>query len=413
MDAQQAGRRDRRIPIAPSPAARERPLQPAARRRVGQVVQLELVRPADAARPVRGSMNSPHRNSSCSVSCCSSSKNSPASARLMPKRSAKCASSSLLVILRDSAIRVLPPLVFLAPPGPVAPRPAPGAHPASRGRGTPPQVGRRHTLPFAAGMAHLLNETVGVGPGRSHGWPPRRTFRSTPTASRIVCARRATVRGVSTETIARPRPRRLTQARIGDTLHDGNGTRVAIVNAFTTVNPETEATVRAVDYLVVGAAPDQFRLYSDDEHDVSSSAGARAFITIAGGTVCCGSQQERKVSRQRAQTAGAWATSAIRASPVGTGRVGTVDTGGLERLGARSVRRRSGERERVYAESTRREPGEAPPVSRRETPLIRLRRKEKAPPAGRRRDRARARRCACLRIGSADPWRPQSAIRRY
>ena len=124
-------------------------------------------------------------------------------------------------------------------------------------------------MPFAAGMAHLLNETVGVGPGRSHGWPPRRTFRSTPTASRIVCARRATVRGVSTETIARPRPRRLTQARIGDTLDDGNGTRVAIVNAFTTVNPETEATVRAVDYLVVGAAPDQFRLYSDDEHDVA------------------------------------------------------------------------------------------------------------------------------------------------
>ena len=30
---------------------------------------------------------------------------------------------------------------------------------------------------------------------------------------------------------------RLTQARIGDTLHDGDGTRVAIVNAFTTVNP--------------------------------------------------------------------------------------------------------------------------------------------------------------------------------
>ena len=28
---------------------------------------------------------------------------------------------------------------------------------------------------------------------------------------------------------------------------------MAIVNAFTTVNPETEATVRAVDYQVVGA----------------------------------------------------------------------------------------------------------------------------------------------------------------
>ena len=56
----------------------------------------------------------------------------------------------------------------------------------------------------------------------------------------------------------------------GDTLHDANGTRVAIVNAFTTVNPETEVTVRAVDYQVVGArAPDQFRVYSDDERDVA------------------------------------------------------------------------------------------------------------------------------------------------
>ena len=82
--------------------------------------------------------------------------------------------------------------------------------------------------------------------------------------ARIFCHRRATVRGVSTETAVR-----LTQARIGDTLHDGNGTRVAIVNAFTTVNPETEATVRAVDYQVVGAAPNQFRVYSDDEGDVT------------------------------------------------------------------------------------------------------------------------------------------------
>ena len=44
---------------------------------------------------------------------------------------------------------------------------------------------------------------------------------------------------------------------------------MAIVNAFTTVNPETEATVRAVDYQVVGAAPEQFRVYSDDERDVA------------------------------------------------------------------------------------------------------------------------------------------------
>ena len=54
-----------------------------------------------------------------------------------------------------------------------------------------------------------------------------------------------------TETAARPRPLRLTQARIGDTLHDGNSTQVAIVNAFTTVNPETGATGRVVDYQVV------------------------------------------------------------------------------------------------------------------------------------------------------------------
>ena len=75
---------------------------------------------------------------------------------------------------------------------------------------------------------------------------------------------------MSTEIAGRPRLLRLTQARIGDTLYDdGNGTRVAIVNAFTTVNPETDATVRAVDYQVVGAAPDQFRLYSDDERDVA------------------------------------------------------------------------------------------------------------------------------------------------
>ena len=66
----------------------------------------------------------------------------------------------------------------------------------------------------------------------------------------------------------RRRPLRLTQARIGDTLHDGNGTRVAIVNAFTTVKPETVAIVRAVDYQVVGA-PDQFRVYSDYAGDVA------------------------------------------------------------------------------------------------------------------------------------------------
>ena len=62
---------------------------------------------------------------------------------------------------------------------------------------------------------------------------------------------------------------RLTQARIGDTLHDGNGTRVAIVNAFTTVNRETEATVRAVDYQIIGGGTEEVRVYSDDEYDVA------------------------------------------------------------------------------------------------------------------------------------------------
>ena len=52
---------------------------------------------------------------------------------------------------------------------------------------------------------------------------------------------------VDLEPAASSPPKRLTRARIGDTLHDGNGTRVVVVNAFTTVNPETGAIVRAVD----------------------------------------------------------------------------------------------------------------------------------------------------------------------
>ena len=72
---------------------------------------------------------------------------------------------------------------------------------------------------------------------------------------------------MSTETSAKPM--RLTQARIGDTLHDGNGTQVKIVNAFTTVNPQTEATVRAVDYQGIGEGSEEHRVYSDDEDDVA------------------------------------------------------------------------------------------------------------------------------------------------
>ena len=73
---------------------------------------------------------------------------------------------------------------------------------------------------------------------------------------------------MDSEPAARPKRLRLTQARLGDTLHDGNGTRVAVVNAFTTVNPDTDTIVRSVDYHVVGAS-EQFRVYSDDASDVA------------------------------------------------------------------------------------------------------------------------------------------------
>ena len=74
---------------------------------------------------------------------------------------------------------------------------------------------------------------------------------------------------VDVESASIPPPLRLTRARIGDTLHDGNGTRVVVVNAFTTVNPETGAIVRAVDYQVVGDGAGQFRLFADDADDVA------------------------------------------------------------------------------------------------------------------------------------------------
>ena len=122
-------------------------------------------------------------------------------------------------------------------------------------------------------------QAPGTGASPRYGWTCRssRGRRARPVVAagglivngRLDTANVLLSRSVSTETAARPRPLRLTQARIGDTLHAGNGIRVAIVNAFTTVNPETEATVRAVDYQVVGAAPDQFRVYSDDERDIA------------------------------------------------------------------------------------------------------------------------------------------------
>ena len=72
---------------------------------------------------------------------------------------------------------------------------------------------------------------------------------------------------MSTE-IAAARRIRLTQARIGDTLHDGTGARVTVTDVFTTVNPETGATVRAVDYQLLGGTG-QFRLYADDAGDAA------------------------------------------------------------------------------------------------------------------------------------------------
>ncbi len=86
--------------------------------------------------------------------------------------------------------------------------------------------------------------------------------------------RRATVRGVNTGTAARPQP--LTPNAGPHWRHAARRQRHpgAIVNAFTTVNPETEATVRAVDYQVVSGA-EQFRVYSDEPADVARWRGVQ------------------------------------------------------------------------------------------------------------------------------------------
>ena len=70
------------------------------------------------------------------------------------------------------------------------------------------------------------------------------------------------------ELAASSRPHRPGQARIRDTLHDDNGTRLAVVSAFTTVNPDTEDTVRAVDYQIV-SAPDRVGVWSNDKDDLA------------------------------------------------------------------------------------------------------------------------------------------------
>jgi len=58
------------------------------------------------------------------------------------------------------------------------------------------------------------------------------------------------------------------RCRPGPARRGSLGAHVAAVNAFTAVNPETQATVCVVDYQVIGT-PEQFRVYSDDEDDVA------------------------------------------------------------------------------------------------------------------------------------------------
>ena len=85
-------------------------------------------------------------------------------------------------------------------------------------------------LPLTSPGVRLAKPSSGV-PGRLRGSERPRM---------IPLSRRATVPAVALEPAASSLLLRLTQARIGDTLHDGNGTVVTVVNAFTTVNPATE-----------------------------------------------------------------------------------------------------------------------------------------------------------------------------
>ena len=94
--------------------------------------------------------------------------------------------------------------------------------------------------PLRGSCAAALQVTAAAEHAGSHCEPAGRlAVRTFPIVwgVRIFCGRRATVRGVSTETAARPRPLRLTQARIGDTLHDANGSRVEISSTSWTSRP--------------------------------------------------------------------------------------------------------------------------------------------------------------------------------
>ena len=69
------------------------------------------------------------------------------------------------------------------------------------------------------------------------GRPPAAAPRGAPFGLGSSCGRRAAVRGVSTETAARPRPLRLTSGPYRRHAARPQRQPVAIVNAFTTVNP--------------------------------------------------------------------------------------------------------------------------------------------------------------------------------
>ena len=92
-------------------------------------------------------------------------------------------------------------------------------------------------------------------------WSPNRGDERIP-------ALRDTVAGVAPEPASPPRPLRLTQARIGDQLHDCNGGLVEVVNAFTAFSGAGQP-VRAVDYHVVGRPARCFRMLSTDADDVA------------------------------------------------------------------------------------------------------------------------------------------------